>query len=111
MVCCSSPSFPIVTSSQIKNLFLFVSCIKSPTLFDEVGGNGDPRIDFLCNSKTRELFLCEVNPLPGSFAYYLWEASDPAVSYTELLTALLDEAENKFARKRQSIVLTESKIF
>ena len=95
-----------LTENDIKNIQNWAKA-----LFDEVGGNGDPRIDFLCNSKTRELFLCEVNPLPGSFAYYLWEASDPAVSYTELLTALLDEAENKFARKRQSIILTESKIF
>ena len=95
-----------LTENDVKNIQNWAKI-----LFDEVGGNGDPRIDFLCNSKTRELFLCEVNPLPGSFAYYLWEASDPVVSYTELLTALLNEAENKFARKRQSIVLTESKIF
>ena len=95
-----------LTENDVKNIQNWAK-----TLFDEVGGNGDPRIDFLCNSKTKELFMCEVNPLPGSFAYYLWEASDPAVSYTELLTALLDEAENKFARKRQSIILTESKIF
>ena len=80
-------------------------------IFEAVGGNGDPRIDFLCNGKTRELYFCEVNPLPGSFAYYLWEASEPSVNYTELLTALLEEAENKFTKKRQSIVLTESKIF
>lgn len=80
-------------------------------LFDVVGGNGDPRIDFLCNSKTREIYLCEVNPLPGSFAYYLWEAAEHSKSYTELLNALLEEAENKAKSKRQSVVLTESKIF
>ncbi|HSQ97575.1 MAG TPA: hypothetical protein VLL98_02535 [Rickettsiales bacterium] len=80
-------------------------------LFDVVGGNGDPRIDFLCNSKTREIYLCEVNPLPGSFAFYLWEAAEHSKSYTELLTALLEEAENKSKLKRQSVILTESKIF
>ena len=81
------------------------------SVFDTIGGSGDPRIDFLCNSKKREIYFCEVNPLPGSFSYYLWEAGEPSVSYTELLTALLDEAENNAKIRRQSIVLTESKIF
>ena len=80
-------------------------------LFDIVGGNGDPRIDFLGNSRTREIYLCEVNPLPGSFAYYLWEAAEHPKSYTELLNALLEEAENKSKLKRKSIILTESRIF
>lgn len=95
-----------LTSEDIKNIQTWAK-----DLFDAVGGNGDPRIDFLCNSKTREIYLCEVNPLPGSFAYYLWEAGKPSKSYTELLTALLEEAENKARLKRHSVVLTESKIF
>ncbi len=60
--------------------------------FVTVYGTGAPRIDFLCNSQTGELWLNEVNPCPGSFGYFLWEAGKNPILFTELLTALLDEA-------------------
>lgn len=94
-----------LTDEETKNIQKWAKAI-----FEYVGGCGNPRIDFLCNSKTREIYFGEANPLPGSFAYYLWEASTPSRSYTELLTALIEEAENNF-KKRVGIVLTESKIF
>ena len=56
------------------------------------GGAGTPRIDFLCNSATGEIWLNEVNPMPGNVAYYLWEASEPKVSFTKLIDALIDES-------------------
>lgn len=57
-----------------------------------VGLAGTPRVDFLSNSETGEIWLNEVNTMPGSFAYYLWEAGSEPVLFTELLTGLLDEA-------------------
>ncbi|NCC21130.1 MAG: D-alanine--D-alanine ligase [Alphaproteobacteria bacterium] len=62
------------------------------TLFLALDGTGAPRIDYLCNSKTGELWLNEVNPQPGSFAYFLWEAASSPVLFTRLLTFLVDEA-------------------
>lgn len=53
---------------------------------------GAPRIDFLCNSETGELWLNEINPCPGSFAYFLWEAATPPVLFGDLLAHLADEA-------------------
>ncbi len=61
--------------------------------FEAVGGTGAPRIDFLCNEATGEIWLNEVNPCPGSFAFYLWEAADPPLGFTALLSALIDEAQ------------------
>jgi len=60
--------------------------------FEVVGGSGAPRIDFLCNEATGEIWLNEVNPCPGSFAFYLWEAAPEPVGFTALLSALIDEA-------------------
>jgi D-alanine-D-alanine ligase len=60
--------------------------------FETVDGTGAPRIDFLCNSKTGELWLNEVNPCPGSFGYFLWEAAGETLLFSELLSALIDEA-------------------
>ena len=60
--------------------------------FAVVYGTGAPRIDFLCNGKTGEVWLNEVNPCPGSFGYFLWEASSDPMLFSELLSALIDEA-------------------
>ena len=60
--------------------------------FDAVGGTGAPRIDFLCNEATGEIWLNEVNPCPGSFGFYLWEAAPEPLGFTALLTHLVDEA-------------------
>ncbi|MBU6235529.1 MAG: D-alanine--D-alanine ligase [Alphaproteobacteria bacterium] len=62
------------------------------TVFKAVGGTGAPRLDFLSNEKTGEVWFNEANPCPGSFGFFLWEASDRPVLFTELLSALVDEA-------------------
>ena len=67
--------------------------------FEAVDGTGAPRIDFYCNAATGEVWLNEVNPCPGSFGYFLWEAADPPVRFTALLSLLIDEAR---ARHRES---------
>jgi D-alanine-D-alanine ligase len=66
--------------------------------FEAVDGTGAPRIDFYCNQATGEVWLNEVNPCPGSFGYFLWEAADPPLGFTALLTHLIDEA---LARHRE----------
>jgi len=60
--------------------------------FEAVDGTGAPRVDFYCNAATGETWLNEVNPCPGSFGYFLWEAADPAIRFTALLSLLIDEA-------------------
>ena len=67
--------------------------------FEAVDGTGAPRIDFYCNEATGEVWLNEVNPIPGSFAYFLWEAAEPPLGFTALLSLLIDEA---MARHRES---------
>ena len=61
--------------------------------FEAVGGTGAPRIDFLCNEATGDTWLNEVNPCPGSFGFYLWEAAPEPVGFTALLSLLIDEAQ------------------
>jgi len=60
--------------------------------FETVGGTGAPRVDFYCNEATGETWLNEVNPCPGSFGYFLWEAAEPPIGFTQLLSMLIDEA-------------------
>ena len=70
-----------------------------PLAFEAVDGTGAPRVDFYCNEATGEVWLNEVNPCPGSFGYFLWEAADPPIGFTALLSRLIDEA---VARHRES---------
>ncbi len=67
------------------------------TCYSVVYGTGAPRIDFLSDARTGELWLNEVNPCPGSFGYFLWEASSKPLLFSELLSSLIDEA---FAAQR-----------
>ena len=68
--------------------------------FESVGGRGAPRIDFLGDEVTGELWLNEINPCPGSFGYFLWEAADPPLLFTALLSALIEEALSEFRSSR-----------
>ncbi len=61
-------------------------------MFEALNGSGAPRIDFMSNGKTGAIWLNEVNPIPGSFGYFLWEAAEDSKLFTELLSALLEEA-------------------
>jgi len=52
---------------------------------------GSVRIDFLCDSETGEVWLNEANTIPGSFAYFLWEASQDPISFLTLADAIICE--------------------
>lgn len=64
--------------------------------FKAIGGHGVVRIDFLMDNQSKEIFVNEINTIPGSLAFYLWEAD--GVKYTELLDKLISLA---FARQRK----------
>ncbi|MEM9046996.1 MAG: D-alanine--D-alanine ligase, partial [Pseudomonadota bacterium] len=71
------------------------------TAFEAVGGTGAPRIDFIGNEVTGEIWFNEVNPCPGSFGYFLWEAlEDEPLLFTDLLDGLIRESLDEAARAR-----------
>lgn len=60
-------------------------------IFERLALAGSVRVDFLCDSETGELWLNEVNTIPGSFAYFLWEAAAEPISFLGLTSAIIDE--------------------
>ena len=68
--------------------------------FKAIGCAGVTRIDYLYNTESGELYLNELNTIPGSLAYYLWEAS--GVPFAELLDRLIKLA-FKRARKENEL--------
>ncbi len=64
----------------------------SKTAFEAIGGTGAPRIDYISDKITGEIWLNEINPCPGSFGYFLWEALDEPIIFSELLDYMIQEA-------------------
>lgn len=63
----------------------------STRLFDALSLAGSVRIDFLCNSETGQIWFNEANTIPGSFAYFLWEAAPNPVSFLSLTGDMIEE--------------------
>lgn len=51
---------------------------------------GMVRIDFMYTASDDALYITEVNPIPGSMAFYLWEAS--GIPFTQQITDLVEQA-------------------
>jgi len=62
------------------------------TLFTVFDPAGAPRIDFISNGKTGEIWFNELNPIPGSYGYFLWEASEEGLLLTDFMSELIEEA-------------------
>ncbi len=58
------------------------------TAFKVLGSSGVCRIDFLIDEKTKNVYINEINSIPGSLAFYLWEAK--GVRFTELLDDMIN---------------------
>lgn len=71
--------------------------------FKAIGANGVVRIDFMIDTETDKVYANEINTIPGSLAFYLWEAG--GVKYPELITRLIDLA-FKRQRSRNNITYT-----
>ncbi|MBO6015525.1 MAG: D-alanine--D-alanine ligase [Lachnospiraceae bacterium] len=62
--------------------------------FKALGCNGVSRIDFMIDEENGKLYFNEINTIPGSLAFYLWEPI--GVPYRELLDRMI-----RLALKRQ----------
>ncbi len=63
--------------------------------FRVLGCHGVSRVDVMIDGKTREIYVNEINTIPGSLSFYLWEAT--GLSFTKLMDELVKLA---FKRKR-----------
>ncbi len=60
--------------------------------FSALGKRGAPRIDFMSNKETGELWFNEINAIPGSYGFFLWEAAAEPMLFPELIQHLINEA-------------------
>ncbi len=69
--------------------------------FKCLGCGGVSRIDFMMDTKTGNIWLNEINTIPGSLSFYLWEPV--GVKYPELLDKMISLA---LKRERESENIT-----
>lgn len=86
---------PEEKSNEIKEL----SC----KIFKAIGASGVVRIDFIIDTETDTVYANEINTIPGSLAFYLWEAS--GIKYPELCDRLIELAFRR-QRNRENITYT-----
>ena len=71
--------------------------------FKALACDGVARIDFMIDEANGNVYVNEINTIPGSLSFYLWEAT--GVSFTALTERLIEIA---FQRKRDSSFKTTS---
>ena len=71
--------------------------------FRVLGSAGVARIDFLINAENNNVYVNEINTIPGSLSFYLWEKTDR--DFTGLMTSLVELA-LKRQRERENLTFS-----
>ena len=75
--------------------------------FSAIDARGVARVDFLLDSKQKP-YVNEINTLPGSISFYLWEAME--IKFSELIERLIDLAYSAHKAKTSQIYTFDSGI-
>lgn len=67
--------------------------------FKALSANGVVRIDYLMDKKSKNVYLNELNTIPGSLAFYLWKENGK--NYTELLNNLIELGIKRYKKKEK----------
>lgn len=67
--------------------------------FQAIGASGIARCDFLINQNTREVYLNEINPLPGGLYMHNWKKT--GISPKELVEQLIHLAEARYQSQQK----------
>jgi D-alanine-D-alanine ligase len=65
-----------------------------------VDGCGNARIDFLLSGNN--IYVNEINTIPGSIAFYLWEGK--GISFKQLITTIIELAELQHSQRKVNII-------
>ena len=77
-------------------------------VYRTLGCTGIARVDFLVNDSTKEIFVNEVNTLPGSLYHHNWKKA--SVSNRDLILGLIRLAEDRFASQKNTTFAFQSDI-
>lgn len=72
----------------------------SREIFRMMDCKGVVRIDYMFDRESENLYITEINTIPGSLAFYLWE--NAGVPYRKLIDRMVELAERAHADKNQA---------
>ena len=70
--------------------------------------DGVVRIDYLINKQTQEVYVNELNSIPGSMAFYLFK--EVGINYMQLIDMLIEQAKYNYENKQKLTTTFESNI-
>lgn len=76
--------------------------------FKTLGSSGVCRIDFLIDEKANKIYINEINSIPGSLAFYLWEPIGKR--YTELLDDMINVGIKDYKKRTAKVHSFDSNI-
>ena len=76
--------------------------------FKALGSSGNSRIDFLIDTKAKKVYINEINSIPGSLAFYLWEAKGQ--DFTKVLDEMINIAIKDYKKRISKTHSFESNI-
>ena len=76
--------------------------------FRSLNSSGVVRIDFLIDTKSEKVYVNEINSIPGSLSFYLWEKTDK--DYEELLDDIINLGIVAYKNKNKKTITFETNI-
>jgi len=76
--------------------------------FKVLGSSSVCRIDFLIDDKTKKVYINEINSIPGSLAFYLWEES--GIKYRDLLDDMINNGIKNYKKRNKITYSFDSNI-
>ena len=70
--------------------------------------SGVVRVDYLLDSDKTKVYINEINTIPGSFSFYLWEPS--GIKFSELIDIIIEESVKAFEDRKKDIIRYDSEI-
>lgn len=80
----------------------------SMQVFRAMDLKGVVRIDYIVDKRSEEVYINEVNSIPGSMAFYLWEPS--GMTYPKLIEAMILYAEQAHAERNKNVFTFDSQV-
>lgn len=87
---------PAPIEEEMKNMIQEMS----REIFRMLDCKGVVRIDYMFDRDTEKLYITEINTIPGSLAFYLWE--NDGLSYSNLIDKMIEYAEKAHADKNNA---------
>ena len=72
----------------------------SQNIFRMMDCKGVVRIDYMFDTASEKLFITEINTIPGSLAFYLWD--NAGIPYTNLIDRMISYAEKAHSDKNEA---------